>query len=142
MKEFYEIEVWQEAKKLVIMVYDLAKKFPKHETYSLADQLRRAANSICANIAEGVERYHTKDKVRFYYNARGSISEGKSHLHISKELGYIKADKVTFLLKELDRIGIKLNNMISSLYRCAAKRNSKPPSPPAPSSLGLLVPCV
>jgi four helix bundle protein len=46
MKEFYNIDVWQEAKRLVVLVYDLVKKFPKYETYALADQLRRAANSV------------------------------------------------------------------------------------------------
>jgi len=110
-------------KGMVIQVYELTKVFPRQETYGIIDQLRRSVNSICANIAEGFERYHTKDKVRFYYNARGSISECKSHLLVSKELNYIKGDKAALLLKELDRIGIKLNNMISGLYRAAASRN-------------------
>jgi len=123
VKEFSELEVWKRAKGVVIQIYELTRSFPKQETYGLIDQLRRSVNSICANIAEGFERYHTKDKVRFYYNARGSISECKSHLLISGELNYIKADKVMVLIKELDRIGIMLNNMISALYRAAQSRS-------------------
>lgn len=52
IKEFYELEVWKMGKILVVQIYKLTREFPKQETYGLVDQLRRAANSICANIAE------------------------------------------------------------------------------------------
>jgi len=122
VKEFCELEVWQIAKRAVVEIYKLTKNFPRQETYGLVDQLRRSANSVCANIAEGFERYHTKDKVRFYYNARGSISECKSHLLIAKELNYIPVDVAKKLLGEFNRAGIKLNNMIASLYKRAEER--------------------
>ncbi|MFH1389407.1 MAG: four helix bundle protein, partial [Candidatus Margulisiibacteriota bacterium] len=122
VKEFNELEVWQIGKGIVVKIYQLTKNFPRQETYGLVDQLRRASNSICANIAEGFERYHTKDKVRFYYFARGSISECKSHLLISQDLNYLNKDEVDKLVQELTVVGVKLNNMIASLFRIAASR--------------------
>ena len=128
VKEFSELDVWQTGKRVAIKIYQLTKEFPRQETYGMVDQLRRASNSICANIAEGFERYHTKDKARFYYNARGSISECKSHLLISQELNYVDEKEVANLVQELTIIGVKLNNMIASLFRAAASRN--PPKSP------------
>lgn len=130
VKEFYELDVWQLAKTIVVKVYNLTKQFPGQETYCLVDQLRRAANSVCANIAEGFERFHTKDKVRFYYHARASVSECKSHLLVAKDLGYIENEITYQLIAELTSVGVKINNMVSSLCRCAAKRNKKSQSAP------------
>jgi len=61
--EFKDLRVWREAKDLVLKIYKVTEQFPKKETYGLADQLRRSTNSICANIAEGFNRYHAKDKI-------------------------------------------------------------------------------
>jgi four helix bundle protein len=115
VNDFSDLKVWQASKKVLINIYSLTKTFPKQENYGLTDQLRRAANSICANIAEGFDRYHPKDKIRFYYNARGSASEVKSHIMISKELNYISAETSETLITELNLIGKMLNGMISSL---------------------------
>jgi len=117
VKEFYDLEVWKAGKDLVIRIYDLTKDFPRQERYGLVDQLRRAANSICANIAEGFSRYHAKDKIKFYYNARGSLSECKSHILIAKELKYISSDVADKLLEGFDSVGRMLNSMIASLSR-------------------------
>jgi len=124
IKEFYELEVWKIGKVCVIQIYKLTREFPKQETYDLVDQLRRAANSICANIAEGFDRYHTRDKIRFYYTARASISECKSHLLIAQELGYLSGEQVQVLLADLNSIGRLLNNMISSLNNLSRSRLS------------------
>ncbi|MFH1389404.1 MAG: four helix bundle protein [Candidatus Margulisiibacteriota bacterium] len=121
--EFTDLRVWQEAKELVLKTYKVTAKFPKAETYTLSDQLKRSTNSICANIAEGFNRFHAKDKIRFYYNARGSISESQSHLLISQDLNYLNKDEVDKLVQELTVVGVKLNNMIASLFRIAASRN-------------------
>ena len=117
IKEFSDLEVWQRGKCLVREIYERTKDFPRQETYGLTDQLRRAAVSICANIAEGFERYYPKDKIRFYYHARGSLSECKSHIFIGKDLGYLTSDSATKLIEECKIIGKMLNAMISSLSR-------------------------
>ncbi|MFA6549483.1 MAG: four helix bundle protein [Candidatus Margulisiibacteriota bacterium] len=123
MKEFTELRVWQEGKGLTVNIYKLTEKFPRQEMFGLTDQLRRAANSVCANIAEGFERYHTKDKIKFYYNSRGSISECKSHLLVAAELNYLTKGEADELVCRFNRVGYLLNNMISALSRAASSRS-------------------
>ncbi len=112
IRSFEDLEVWQMGKEIVKEVYKLTKDFPKEETFGLVTQIKRAALSIPANIAEGFGRYHYLDKAKFYLNARGSLHELKSHLLIAQELGYLKAeisrDKVeTHLLTRLDTLSVK-----------------------------------
>jgi four helix bundle protein len=123
MKDFTELKVWQDSKGLTVAIYKLTEAFPGKEMFGLTDQLRRAANSVCANIAEGFDRFHTKDKIKFYYNARGSISECKSHLLISCELNYLAKEQAQELIERFNSVGRLLNNMISSLYRAATTRS-------------------
>jgi len=118
-EDFYDLEVWKKARKIVTTIYQLTKDFPREECYGLTSQLRRAANSICANIAEGFSRFHTKDKIKFYYNARGSISESLSHILISQSIGYIDPRKVNDLMEELKSTRKMLNMMINSLTNSA-----------------------
>jgi len=120
--EFTDLRVWIEAKELVLKTYKITAQFPKAEMYTLADQLRRSTNSICANIAEGFNRYHAKDKIRFYYNARGSISESQSHLMIALELGYIERSFADEMIEGFNRVRIMLNAMIKSVNRCYESR--------------------
>jgi four helix bundle protein len=89
IKEFTDLVVWQEGHKLVIEVYQVTKQFPKEETYSLIDQMRRAATSITSNIAEGFGRHSYKDRLHFYYTAQGSLTELKDQLLIAKDVGYL-----------------------------------------------------
>lgn len=124
MKDFTELKVWQDSKELTVAVYRLTEAFPRKEMFGLTDQLRRAANSICANIAEGFDRFHTKDKIRFYYHARGSISECKSHLLIAGELHYLTQEQAAELIERFSSVSRLLNNMIASLNRCSSLRNS------------------
>lgn len=120
--EFKDLRVWGEAKDLVSKTYRVTAQFPKTETYSLTDQLRRSTNSICANIAEGFNRFHSKDKIKFYYNARGSISESQSHLLIAVELGYVDRKIVEEMIIGFDRVRKMLNAMIRSINRCYESR--------------------
>ena len=71
IKNFRDLKVWQDAHKLALKIYSETNKFPKTEQFSLTDQMRRFASSVGANIAEGFGRYHFKDKIRFYQQARG-----------------------------------------------------------------------
>jgi four helix bundle protein len=125
MKDFTELKVWQEGKELTVAIYRLTEAFPRKEMFSLTDQLRRAANSVCANIAEGFNRFHIKDKIRFYYNSRGSISECKSHLLIAVELNYLSKEQSDELIERFNSVCRLLNNMIASLNRCASLRSAK-----------------
>ena len=80
VKSFEDLEVWQKGKTLTIRIYEIAAHFPKDEVYGITSQIKRAALSVPANIAEGFGRYHFLDKAKFYLNARGSLYELKSHL--------------------------------------------------------------
>lgn len=86
---FSHLNVWKEGHKLVLLIYKITKSFPKEETYSLTDQLRRSAVSITSNIAEGYGRNTMKDKMHFYYLAQGSLTELKNQIIIAHDIEYI-----------------------------------------------------
>ncbi len=68
---------------------EVVPHLPPEEKWNLADQIRRSCKSVGANIAEGHGRYYYRDRMRFCYNARGSLSETENHLRVARELGYI-----------------------------------------------------
>jgi four helix bundle protein len=86
---YKELIAWQKAKDLAVAVYRCTEKFPKHETYGLTAQLRRAAVSVASNIAEGQGRLTTGEFRQFLGQARGSLLEVETQLVIAFELGYI-----------------------------------------------------
>lgn len=112
---FYQLEVWQEAKGLCVEVYKVTKNFPKDELFGITTQMRRASSSVCANIAEGFGRYHFNDKIRFYYQARGSLVEVQNFLIISHELEYLGKEKYADLFKKTNEISKMLNGLIKSV---------------------------
>jgi four helix bundle protein len=100
VESFEGLEVWQIGKNIVMEIYQLTAYLPKEEAFVLTPQIRRAALSVPANIAEGFGRYHYLDKAKFYLNARGSLYELKSHLLIAQELGYFsQSQSVSMNLK-------------------------------------------
>lgn len=100
IESFTDLNVWKEGHKLVIMIYKITKNFPKEETYSLVDQMRRSAASITANIAEGFGRQTYREKVQFYYMAKGSLSELKNFLLIAKDVGYLSYEELQTLVQQ------------------------------------------
>jgi len=90
IKSFTDLHVWQEGHKRAVQVYVFTKTFPKEETFSLVDQMRRAVVSVTSNIAEGFGRQTYKEKVQFYYIAQGSLTELKNQLLIARDIGYGK----------------------------------------------------
>jgi four helix bundle protein len=97
---FTDLDVWKEGHKLVIMVYKNTGQFPNSETYSLVDQMRRAATSVTANIAEGFGRQTYKEKLQFYYMSQGSLTELKNFLLIARDLDYLKQMDFDTLAKQ------------------------------------------
>ncbi|MFH1398297.1 MAG: four helix bundle protein [Candidatus Omnitrophota bacterium] len=114
-KSFKEMPIWQEAMAKAEDIFNLTEKLPKKEDYGLTSQIRRAALSISANIAEAYGRNHTSDKVNFYYFARGSAVEIQNHIEYAKRVGYIKADIVKCLDDKLVKLYNDLNKIIISL---------------------------
>jgi four helix bundle protein len=80
--------VWQKAHEFVLGIYRLTETFPKAETYGLSIQMRRAAVSIAANIAEGFRKHGKQDKARFMNMAEGSLEESRNYLILTQDLGY------------------------------------------------------
>ena len=86
---FTDLKAWQEAHKLVLMIYRATRQFPKEEMFCLISQMRRAVISITSNIAEGFSRQSYKEKVNFYSIAHGSLAELQSQLLIALDIGYL-----------------------------------------------------
>jgi len=86
---FEDLDCYKLALQVVREAYGLAKRLPDYEKYDLARQLRRAASSVTLNIAEGYGRYHYLDSLRFFYIARGSLSETLSGFITSQAVGYL-----------------------------------------------------
>ncbi len=87
------------------------------EKFNLGSQIKRAASSIPANIAEGHGRFHYLDNIRFCYTARGSLVEVQSHLSLAIELEYLPEDVYSRLTNDAESVGKQLNNYISFLRR-------------------------
>jgi four helix bundle protein len=114
---FKEMPVWQEAMAVAEQVFALTDKLPRKEDYGFTSQIRRAALSISANIAEAFGRNHTLDKVNFYFVARGSLTETQSHLEYGKRVGYLNPKSVEELSNRLSNIHADLNRLVASLRK-------------------------
>jgi four helix bundle protein len=87
---FEDLECYKLALRILKEAYSVAERLPATERYNLADQMRRSAASVTLNIAEGYGRYHYLDSLRFYYTARGSLSETLSAFVSCEAVGYIE----------------------------------------------------
>jgi four helix bundle protein len=124
VKSFENLEVWQIGRDLVIRVYMLTVSLPQSETFGLIAQIKRAALSIPANIAEGFGRYHYMDKAKFYLNARGSLYELKSHLLVAQDLEYLRQSQaISDILIMIDNLSVKLNNLIATTRKLKNKES-------------------
>ncbi|MEJ2705229.1 MAG: four helix bundle protein [Sedimentisphaerales bacterium] len=88
MRDFHNIRAWQYADDLAVLVYFKTRSFPREELYGITSQVRRAAVSVPANIAEGAAREHKREYLHFLYVARGSLAETEYLLHLAVRLGY------------------------------------------------------
>lgn len=89
MESFRKLKVWKKSHELTLLIYKLTKKFPSEEKFGLVSQMRRAASSVPANIAEGNKRSSNKDQRHFAVIAEGSLEELKYFLFLSFDLDYI-----------------------------------------------------
>lgn len=117
IKNFTDLNTWQEGHKLVLQIYEITKTFPKSETYALIDQLLRAVVSITSNIAEGFGRQGIKEKIQFYYLAQSSLAEVQNQLIISKDVGYINGEIFDNLWDQTIIVHKMLTGLIKSLRK-------------------------
>ena len=106
---YQTLNVYKDAKALVVEVYRLLKLYPVEERYALCDQMRRAAISITSNIAEGMSRYSDKEKAHFIEIAYGSLMEVESQLDISVDLEYITKSQFDKLSQDISSVGKQLS---------------------------------
>src|SRR6266478_2775108 len=99
-RSFRDLRVWQKAHQFVLAVYRYSESFPEREKYGLAHQLRRAAVSIPANIAEGFGKRSQAEKGRFLNIAEGSVEECRYYLILSPDLGYGQNESLMSTLKK------------------------------------------
>src|SRR5437867_9077927 len=103
-RTFQDLLVWQKAHRFVLDIYALTVAFPKQETYGLSLQMRRAAVSVPANIAEGFRRRGKADKARYMNMAEASLEESRYYLILAQDLGYGNTTSLTTSLEEVSRL--------------------------------------
>ncbi len=113
MKDYRQLEIWQRSHRLTLEIYRVTKSFPKDELFGVTSQMRRAATSIPANIAEGCGRDSEAELKRFLDIAHGSASELDYFILLSHELGYLSAELHAPLAQELSQ----LKRMIGAFSR-------------------------
>jgi four helix bundle protein len=118
LKSFQELEVWQKAHRLVLETYKVTDKFPDRERFGIVSQVRRAAASVPANIAEGFGRRTTKELLQFLATANGSLEEARYFLILSRDLGYLGKEK----FGEMDQQCTSVAQMIAALGRSLRER--------------------
>ena len=105
MRPHENLDAWAKAVDFVVAVYKVTEPFPKEEKFGLTSQIRRAAVSVPANIAEGAARKSPKEFVQFLSNAQGSASEVETELLIARRLGYLREHDYLKLRSSLNDIG-------------------------------------
>jgi four helix bundle protein len=120
-KGFRELQVWQKAKALAVTIYQSTQEGELAKDFGLRDQIRRAAVSVCSNIAEGDERQTNTEAVHFLYIAKGSLAELSCQLEIAHDIGYLNSEQHSFLQQECQDIG----NMLGALIKVRRRKNRK-----------------
>ena len=115
-QSFEQLIVWQKAHSYVLAIYKITKQYPKEELFCLVNQMRRAAASITANIAEGyAKRDRQEEFKRFLMMALGSSNEVLVLIDFSKDVGYISDEKHRKAFAEYEEIASMLNSFIQSV---------------------------
>jgi four helix bundle protein len=116
-RSYRDLDVWQKSMKLAVAVYKTTADFPKHELYGLSSQMRRAAVSVPANIAEGRGRWYRGEFAHHCAIARGSLMELDTYLELAIELGYLRKQSVAPALELVEELGRMLTALIRALRR-------------------------
>ena len=110
------LEIYRLSLELSATVWKIYQALPKPLQYNIGDQTLRSVDSIGANIAEGYGRYHYKDSIKFYYNARGSLWESKHWFYLLYKRKLIEQNTYDQSIEHLEQLGKKLNGLIQSIH--------------------------
>jgi len=114
-QHYKDLIAWQKAMDLVAALYDATEDFPKRETYSLTDQMRRAAVSIPSNIAEGQAHFSRREFRHFLRHSCGSLAELETQILIAQRRNYLTDPKTEELLRRTREVGRILSGLLNSL---------------------------
>jgi four helix bundle protein len=117
IRSYRDLVVWQRAMGLVSECYQLSKELPSDERYGLTSQIRRAAVSVPANIAEGNARRGPKEYLHHVSIAQGSLAELETELMLAEDLGYVSSKEVATVLDQAADVGRLLSRLEASLRR-------------------------
>ena len=112
---FTDLIAWKKGHEFVLEVYKVVSLFPKHETYALSDQIRRAVVSVTSNIAEGFSRQGKKEKVQFYYLSMGSLTEVQNQLLVARDVGYINNEEFQILAEKSVNVSKLIRGLIKNV---------------------------
>jgi four helix bundle protein len=112
-----DLDVWKKSHELVLNIYQETAKFPDTEKYAITNQIKRAAQSVPANIVEGHSRHSSKEFIHFLYQARGSLEELRYFILLSNDLKYLSQNAYGKLEKDALVINKMLNSLITSIKR-------------------------
>ena len=121
MRSYRDLKVWQRAMDLTVRTYEITRRFPAEERYGLVSQMRRAAASVPANIAEGQARRSDKEFLQMLGIARGSLAEVETFVTLSERLRLIGRESSDELLEECAEI----NRMMNGLMRALSRRDER-----------------
>jgi four helix bundle protein len=114
-RHYKDLIAWQKSMDLVSALHDATESFPKRETYSLTDQMRRAAVSVPSNIAEGQAHYSDREFRYFLRRSRGSIAELETQILIARQRNYLSESQAAELLKRTAEVSRVLSGLINAL---------------------------
>ncbi|MBI4726101.1 four helix bundle protein [candidate division TA06 bacterium] len=131
VNNFEDLKIWQEARQLTKRIYVITSNSCMKHDYALVDQMRRAAVSVMANIAEGFERCNNKEFIQYLYIAKGSCGELRSHLFVAEDAGYIDGKLSAETRSFAGGLSSMINNLILYLKQSkikGAKHKTIPPT--------------
>jgi len=117
VQSYRDLKVWQAGMDLAQECYLLTRRFPREEQFGLTSQIRRAASSIPANIAEGWGREGTAEYIQFLRIAQGSLKELETHLLLSERVGLVATEQTRPILQGTDELGRMIHSLLGSLKR-------------------------
>ena len=128
IKSYADLDVWQRGIELTVSIYALVQSLPQSERFELSAQMRRAAASVPANIAEGHARRRPKPYLHHIHIALGSLAELETFVVLAQRLGYIDPPRAASELEQAAHLG-RMLNALSVALEARIQRLSEPPAP-------------
>lgn len=120
IQSFTDLNTWKEGHRLVLMIYEITRSFPKEELFGLVNQLRRAGVSVTSNIAEGFSRQSYKEKTQFYSVSLGSVTEVQDQILVARDIKYLDESQFQKIAQQT----ILVHKLINGLIKGSKSHNS------------------